>query len=98
MKNLTLKILRTGYSTSKIPLEDYTKYLYLLKYIFNTDSTGRVSCNDNPFWEHTNQKNRMDLYHDIMNMRGKKLTDGYYYKIINRFENGDKYGISTKVF
>lgn len=98
MKNLTLKILRTGYSTSKKPLEDYTKYLYLLKYIFNTDSTGRVSCNDNPFWEHTNNDNRMDLYHDIMNMHSRKPTDNCYYRIINRFENGDKYGISTKVF
>lgn len=95
MKNLILKILKTGYTTSKKPLEDYVKYLYLLKYIFRTDSIGLVVCNNNPFWEHTNNKNRMDLYCDIMYMHSRKPTDDYYYKIINRFENGDKYGIST---
>lgn len=95
MKNIILKVLRTGYTVSKKPLEEYIKYLYILKYIFREDSVGSACCNKNSFWDYKNIKNRTELISDIANIDRRSMADDYYYHIINRFENGDKYGIDV---
>ena len=93
MKNLINTILRTGFTRSQKPLEDYIKYLYPLKYILRVGEAGFVCCNHNPFWRFENKQNQMELYHDIRGVHRRSMTDDAYFRIINRFENGDKYGI-----
>lgn len=95
MKHIISSILRNGVTTSKKKtLDDYIKYLYPLKYILEIDSdTKWVRCNRNAFWYEPNNQNRIELYHDIMAIHRANIKDDAYFRIINRFENGDKYGI-----
>ena len=95
MKNLIQTILRTGLTKSKKPLEDYIKYLYPLKHILTVNQFGLVVCNDNGFWKPENNQNRTELLHDIYGINKKNIKDHSYFRIINRFENGDKYGIEV---
>ena len=95
MKQIIITILSNGFTTSKkYNLEDCIKYLYFLKYIFKTNSfTNCVCCNDNVFWLVSNNQNRIELLHDIIAIHKADIKDSAYFRIINRFENGDKYGI-----
>lgn len=96
MKNLIVTVLQSGFSTTKKPLADFIKYLYITKYIFHTDSLGRITHNDNPFWKPENRKNRVQLLRDVHSIHRNNVQDSAYYTIINRFENGDKYGIAVE--
>lgn len=93
MKKTIETILSRGYTTTKKPIEEFTNYLYILKYILKVNEVGRIMCNNNCFWSVANKKNRMQLIHDISLIRRKSINDNSYFHIINRFENGDKYGI-----
>ena len=93
MKNLIGTILRTGLTKSKKPLEDYVKYLYPLKHILTVNQLGWVVCNGNGFWKPGNNQNRTELFNDVYGIHKKSITDNNYFHIINRFENGDRYGI-----
>lgn len=93
MKQLILSVLKNGYTTSKKALKDFTNYLYPLKHILQVNCAGWVACNDNDFWKIENQQNRLDLMGDIMAIHKASVTDHAYFHILNRFENGDKYGI-----
>lgn len=93
MKNLIGTILRTGLTKSKKPLEDYVKYLYPLKHILTVNQFGWVTCNNNGFWKPENNQNRTELFNDVCGIQRRKITDGSFFHIINRFENGDRYGI-----
>ena len=93
MKRIIATLIRTGITTSKKPIEDLIKYLYPLRYIITLNSAGLISCNTNPFWKKENSKNITELYRDILAISKHSITDSGYFKIINRFENGDKYGI-----
>lgn len=93
MKNLITTILRTGLTKSKKPLEDYIKYLYPLKHILTVNQFGWVTCNNNGFWKPGNNQNRTELFNDVYGIHKKSITDNNYFRIINRFENGDRYGI-----
>lgn len=94
MKKFIEGILRRGYThTAKYSLEDYIKYLYPLQHILQYSPAGFVSCNNNKFWRPENNQNRIELFYDVCGMRKAKPTDNCYFRIINRFENGDKYGI-----
>ena len=93
MKNLIGTILRTGFTKSQKPLADYVKYLYPLKYILRVNEVGWVACNHNAFWKFENKQNQMDLFHDVLSIQKRGVSYDAYFRIINRFENGDRYGI-----
>ena len=93
MKNIILTILRTGFTKSKKSLEDLTEYLFILKYILRVNEIGFISCNNNAFWKAENNNKRMELINDILGIHKKDIKDECYFHIINRFANGDKYGI-----
>ena len=94
MKNYIYNLLRNGYTTTKKYTEsDFIKYLYFLKYIIETKHTNFIGCKRNKFWDYTNNHNRIQLLADIQNIHRAKMTDSAFFHIINRFENGDKYGI-----
>lgn len=93
MKNKIRTILKSGFTKSQTSLEEYVKYLYPLKYILGVNEKGWVAYNNNPFWRAGNIRNRTALFNDIANIQKKSVSDAGYFHIINRFENGDKYGI-----
>ena len=95
MKSLILTILETGSTKSKKPIEDYISYLYPLRNILKVDECGRITHNNNAFWRFENRRNRADLICDIYNIRKKGIRDNSYFHIINRFTNGDRYGIEV---
>ena len=92
MKKTIIGLLAKGYTTSKKTLEELTKAFYPLKHLI-TIKNGLTMCNSNAFWKPENNRNRCEL---IADLSMAKLHDikGHYYHILNRFENGDKYGIN----
>ena len=93
MKNCIYNLLKNGYTeTKKYTVENFTRYLYLLQYIIEKQEYF-IGCKRNNFWNHTNNENRFQLMHDISQIHRAKMTDGAYFHILNRFENGDRYGI-----
>lgn len=93
MKKIIATILKTGYTKSRKPLTEFIHYLYPLKHILKVNELGWVTCNDNSFWKPENNQNRTELLHDICSIQKRNIKDSSYFHIINRFENGDKYGI-----
>lgn len=94
MKKIISNLLNTGSTKSKKPIEEFVDFLFILKYILRVNDLGYVTCNDNAFWKAENEKNRKDLVIDVLCIRRKKdMKDMGYFHIINRFANGDKYGI-----
>ena len=92
MKKNILQILRTGVSRSKEPLERYYKYFYFFKYLIQREGDLTITRR-NDFWSFANKQNRLELINDIYKVRRFTMTDDAYFSIINRFENGDAYGI-----
>ena len=95
MKKSITTILRKGFTTSGKPLADFISYLYPLKHVLCVNGSGQVTCNNNAFWSLENMHNRRDLYHDICSIEKKTVADNSYFHILNRFENGDRYGIEV---
>lgn len=97
MKQIVAGILRRGFTTSKkVTLKDCTGYLYPLRYILTEGNPAfgqSVVMNDNPFWKPENRKNQTDLLYDILGIHRHSVMDTCYFHILNRFENGDRYGI-----
>lgn len=93
MKKIISHILLAGYSTTKTPLFALVNYLYPLKYILVSGGPITIQGNDNPFWSPANNQRRIELYHDVMGMHGRSMKKGTYRAILDRFENGDGYGI-----
>lgn len=93
MKQIIANILRAGYSITQTPLFALVNYLYPLKYILVSGGPTSICCNDNPFWGPCNAERRMELAHDVMGMHGRSMKKGTYRAILDRFENGDGYGI-----
>lgn len=95
MKNIIVTILRTGFTKSKKPLKDFTEYLFILKYILKVNEFGFITCNNNAFWNIENKNKRIELINDILGIHRKGVRDISYFHILNRFTNGDKYGIEV---
>lgn len=92
MKTLILTILRTGYTTTKkFSLADIIGYCYPLKNLLKVDN-GLIQCNDNEFWKPENNINRHQLINDFRDWK-RSMLKGSKFTILNRFENGDGYGI-----
>lgn len=92
MKRIIAGILCRGYSMTKVPLDKIISYLYPLRYIL-TARDGGIFNNHNPFWAAENNRRRLELMWDIRDMCGKSMSKGTRFTILNRFENGDAYGI-----
>ncbi|OLA94862.1 MAG: hypothetical protein BHW64_01825 [Candidatus Melainabacteria bacterium LEY3_CP_29_8] len=95
MKKIISNLLSSGFTKSKKPMEEFTKYLFILKYILKVNELGWITCNDNAFWKAENNQNRIDLMHDVLAIHKKDIRDTSYFHIMNRFANGDKYGIEV---
>jgi hypothetical protein len=89
MKNVAITLLRTGHTTSQ---KDITRAFYWLKPLIKTTEFGTV-CNSNKFWSPENNDNRSDLIRD-MHSYHKDIRKGSQFHILNRYENGDGYGIA----
>ena len=97
MKNTISTLLRTGFTrTRKYSVKDCGKYLYILNYILEVSPAGFISCNKNPFWGQANIKNRMELLYLVKGIRRAVISDRCYFEIVNRFENGDGFGIARE--
>ena len=93
MKKIIDTLLRTGYSkTTKYSTQDLEKYLYILRGLFEDTGYGHIKVKANKFWNQDNSKNRLDLIRDMKSCQ-KDIRKGSLFHILNRFENGDKYGI-----
>ena len=95
MKNIILKILRTGFSeTKKYSAKQLNNYMFVLDGLF-CDRYGLIVADvNNHFWDYYNKKNREELIHDLSAVKRRSVQDTAYFRILNRFANGDKYGIA----
>lgn len=97
MKKIVAGILRRGFTTSKkVSAKGCRNYLYPLQYILEDTEPGlgmTVRCNSNPFWDPQNNKRIHELMYDILGIHRHNIMDTCYFNILNRFENGDRYGI-----
>lgn len=92
-KKIVDTLLRTGYSkTAKYSTHDLEKYLYILRGLFEDTGYGHIKSKENKFWDASNHQNRLNLIHDMRSCQ-KDIRKGSLFTILNRFENGDKYGI-----
>ncbi len=90
MKRVIDTVLRNGYSkTTKYKVADLP---YFLRPIFKDVEGFGITCNKNPFWEASNNENRIKLMSDMRGYR-KDIRKGTTFRIINKYENGDAYGI-----
>lgn len=95
MKSIILTLLRSGYTkTRKYSIEDLARKLYVLRPLLRIGVGGDICCNENAFWMVDNNPKRGDLITDIYRVHRFEATDPAYFHIINRFENGDGYGIA----
>ena len=96
MKQTIIRLLSNGVVASrKYTADDLIKAFYPLQYLIKQE--GRlIMCNRNNFWNVENNDNRAQLIHKLHRARLHDMhTD--YFLIINRFENGDAYGIEKLV-
>ena len=92
MKKLIVNALCKGfYAGKKYTAEDFFKVLYILKYIFES-GTFNLQVKNNLHWS---REYRVALIHDISKVHTFSIKDTYYFHIINRFENGDGYGLKV---
>ena len=93
MKNILINLLLKGYTkTKKYTIKDIEQYCYILQGLFQ-NKYGMICCNKNYFWHYENNNNRFQLIQDLKNYQ-KDIRKGTKYTILNRFENGDAYGIA----
>lgn len=92
MKQVIMTLLSRGYTTTKkYTADDLIKAFYPLKYLIRQEGE-LIRCNDNKFWNPKNNDNRIQLVHKLNCSRLHDMSTDYFL-IINRFENGDAYGI-----
>lgn len=100
MKTAILNFLRNGvYTGTKYTADDFIEKLFFLKNLIKVQSAvpmGVIS-NDNPFWFPPNKKNRDELIQAVENIKKFSVNDTSFFGVINRFENGDCFGIRKPV-
>lgn len=93
MKKIILGFLARGYTTTKkYTLDDLTKAFYPLKHIAQTRPDGNIWLTSNNFWQDHNNRNRYELIADLTTAKLGDIKNNLYH-ILNRYENGDHYGI-----
>lgn len=91
MKKLIVNALCKGYyAGTKYTAEDFFKVLYILKYVFEGGAVFNLQIKNNLPWS---REQRVALISDINKVHNFSIKDTYYFHIINRFENGDGYGL-----
>ena len=95
MKKIVRNILLTGVTKSKKSLREFVPYCDILKYLLKEDKDGRVVLKENYFWSYENRGNREMFAYLLTNARKKSISDTFYFQILNRMSNGDKFGIET---
>ena len=95
MKTIIINILKNGYTTTKkYTVNDLARRFYPLQYIIKQDGA-LITCNNNRFWQPENNEKRIQLIYDLDRARlGDIMSD--LFCVINRFENGDAYGIDRR--
>ena len=92
MKKIITTLLSNGYTTTKkYTIDDIKKFCYIFNNLIE-EKNAIICCNHNKFWSYENNKNRIELIKDIQNYN-KNILKGSKFTIINRYENGDAYGI-----
>lgn len=100
MKKIIVDFLSNGsYKGSKYSANDFIQKLFFLKYLISdTLSIPKgVFWNNNPFWYPLNTAFREELIQDVQNIKRFSINDTAFFGIIDRFENGDAYGIRKPV-
>lgn len=96
MKNVLLTLLRTGVSnTKKFKVEDFAKYLPGVANLLFEQREWGITAKSNDFWKHDNNPRAGELRHDIEAVKRASVRDISYFHILNRLNNGDRYGISA---
>ena len=99
MKNILIGLLKRGHtSTKKYTADDLVRAFYPLNgMIAVCPVTGYIRIVEgHPFIQPDNLKKRMELLYDLRMARFKDFSNPYTYRIFNRIENGDGYGIGYK--
>ena len=95
MKRTIIRFLTNGYTaTRKYTLDELSRAFYPLKHIAQKRPDGNIWLTSNNFWQDSNNANRIELIADLSACRLGDIKDGGYFHILNRFENGDGYGIA----
>lgn len=94
MKQIIIGFLARGCTTTKkYTLDDLIKAFYPLKHIATTNEFGWIVTNrKNKFWNVENNGNRCELIADLTTAKLGDIKSNFYH-ILNRYENGDHYGI-----
>ena len=96
MKQTIIRLLKNGYSVSqKYTADNLIKAFYPLQYIIQQDGK-MIRTKSNKFWDYNNIDKRAALIQDLSFARLHNMK-GRYFNILNRFENGDGYGIEKLV-
>lgn len=96
MKKIIIGFLARGYTTTKkYTLDDLTRAFYPLKHIAQTRSDGNIWLTSNNFWQDHNNHNRCELIADLTTAKLGDIKSNLYH-ILNRYENGDHYGIEKE--
>ena len=99
MKKTIADFLSNGcYKGNKYNANDFIQKLFFLKYLISDTAVLKsVYCNDNPFWLPQNTTFREELIQAVQNIKRFSVNDTAFFEIIDRFENGDAYGIRKPV-
>lgn len=95
MKKVVINLLLTGVTKSKKSLKEFIAYCDILKYLLKEDKDGRVVIRENHFWSYENGENRALFVYYLSGVRKRSISDTFYFHILNRMSNGDKFGIET---
>lgn len=96
MKKAIIRLLENGYyDGKKYTVDDFIKKFYPLRHIIKAGELTVIN-KPNHFWNFGNNRNRRELIADLSQVHYFNVKDTAYFHIINRFENGDGYGIERK--
>lgn len=94
MKQIIKNLLNTGYSRTTKGAEILNRYFMLRPAVTLLDNGNLKANRANAFWSQGNNANRIELACDVVLSHKWSATDRYCFHILNRFANGDAYGMS----
>ncbi len=94
MRRAVVKLLKTGQTSSRKPISEFIRFWYPLRGVIMVNQKGKIVANDSSFWSKENEQNRNELIGDVLNMKKRSMTDRSFFHMVNRYENGDAYGIA----
>lgn len=92
-KKIIITLLCSGWTNSKKTAGEIFKGApHYLKALAKVTMWGNLQANGDKFWKSSNNENRNQLIDDIARIHRADIRDNAYFRIVNRFANGDKYG------